>query len=93
MANIVKFSPILKELRVHLCPISPGCNGVRDFVKKLYVPLKKANPNFPILIRECQGVQPKLWARYDFGKEACVSLKDLKAEEVMKKIVELNCKN
>lgn len=28
--------------------------------------LKKANPDFPILIRECSGVQPKLWAR--FGK-------------------------
>lgn len=25
--------------------------------------LKKANPTFPILIRECSGVQPKLWAR------------------------------
>lgn len=29
--------------------------------------LKKANPDFPILIRECSGVQPKLWARY--GKQ------------------------
>lgn len=26
--------------------------------------LKKANPDFPILIRECSGVQPRLWARY-----------------------------
>lgn len=26
--------------------------------------LKKANPDLPILIRECSEVQPKLWARY-----------------------------
>lgn len=36
----------------------------RDFVEQHYVTLKKANPDFPILIRECSGVQPKLWARY-----------------------------
>ena len=33
----------------------------RDFVEQHYVELKKANPTFPI--RECSGVQPKLWAR------------------------------
>lgn len=36
----------------------------REFIEKHYVTLKKANPNFPILIRECSGIQPKLWARY-----------------------------
>lgn len=36
----------------------------RDFIEQHYVTLKKANPDFPILIRECSGVQPKLWARY-----------------------------
>lgn len=36
----------------------------------MYVPLKKENPNFPILIRECSGIQPKLWARY--GNIFCI---------------------
>lgn len=36
----------------------------RDFIEKRYVELKKANPDLPILIRECSDVQPKLWARY-----------------------------
>lgn len=36
----------------------------RDFIEKRYVELKKANPELPILIRECSDVQPKLWARY-----------------------------
>ena len=29
-----------------------------------YQELKKANPTFPILIRECAGVEAKLIARY-----------------------------
>lgn len=36
----------------------------REFITKYYVELKKANPKFPILIRECSGVQPRVWARY-----------------------------
>lgn len=36
----------------------------REFIEKHYVELKKANPDLPILIRECSDVQPKLWARY-----------------------------
>jgi hypothetical protein len=33
-----------------------------------YQELKKANPTFPILIRECAGVEAKLIARYGKGK-------------------------
>lgn len=36
----------------------------REFVNKHYVQIKQANPKTPILIRECSGVQPRLWARY-----------------------------
>ena len=36
----------------------------RDFVEHHYVNLKKSNPDFPILIRECSGVQARVWARY-----------------------------
>ena len=41
---------------MHLC--------YREWVETSYVDLKKANPKFPILIRECSGVQPKIYARY-----------------------------
>lgn len=37
---------------------------LREFVNKHYVQIKQANPKTPILIRECSGVQPRLWARY-----------------------------
>lgn len=36
----------------------------RDFVLSSYQELKKANPAFPILVRECSGVEAKLIARY-----------------------------
>ena len=39
----------------------------RDFVENHYVSLKRANPEFPILIRECSGVQARLWGRYGEG--------------------------
>lgn len=38
--------------------------GFRDFIKNHYVQVKKDNPKVPILIRECNGTQPKLFARY-----------------------------
>ena len=28
--------------------------------------MKKVNPDFPILVRECSGIQPRVYAR--FGK-------------------------
>jgi hypothetical protein len=36
----------------------------RAFVENNYVELKKANPNFPFLIRECSGIEPRVFARY-----------------------------
>ncbi|XP_066481503.1 NADH dehydrogenase [ubiquinone] 1 alpha subcomplex subunit 2 [Tiliqua scincoides] len=74
----------LKEIRIHLCQRSPASQGVRDFIEQRYVTLKKANPDFPILIRECSDVQPKLWARYAFGRERSVPLSNLTADQVAK---------
>ncbi|NXB33375.1 NDUA2 dehydrogenase, partial [Eulacestoma nigropectus] len=74
----------LRELRIHLCQRSAGSRGVREFIEQHYVTLKKANPNFPILIRECSGIQPKLWARYEFGKEKSIPLDNLTVDEVGK---------
>ncbi|XP_061858833.1 NADH dehydrogenase [ubiquinone] 1 alpha subcomplex subunit 2 [Colius striatus] len=79
----------VRELRIHLCQRSAGSRGARDFVEQRYVPLKKANPDLPILIRECSGVQPRLWARYEFGKEKSVSLDNLTVDEVAKALESL----
>uniref|UniRef100_A0A2K5DYY7 NADH dehydrogenase [ubiquinone] 1 alpha subcomplex subunit 2 n=1 Tax=Aotus nancymaae TaxID=37293 RepID=A0A2K5DYY7_AOTNA len=73
----------LREIRIHLCQRLPGSQGVStDFIEKRYVELKKANPDLPILIRECSDVQPKLWARYAFGQEKNVSLNNFGADEI-----------
>jgi len=72
----------VKELRLHLCQTSAASQGVRDFIETCYVDLKKQNPKFPILIRECSGVTPKAYARYGFGKEASVSLDGMSKTEV-----------
>ncbi|XP_020860903.1 NADH dehydrogenase [ubiquinone] 1 alpha subcomplex subunit 2 [Phascolarctos cinereus] len=83
----IKVGKNLREIRIHLCQSSPGSQGVRDFIEKHYVELKKANPDFPILIRECSQVQPKLWVRYAFGQEKNVSLNNLNSEQVATALV------
>ncbi|XP_017260292.1 NADH dehydrogenase [ubiquinone] 1 alpha subcomplex subunit 2 [Kryptolebias marmoratus] len=72
----------LREIRLHLCQTSAASKGPRDFVEQNYVTLKKSNPDFPILIRECSGVQARLWARYDFGKERSISVDNMSADQV-----------
>jgi len=42
----------------------------REFLLSSYAELKKANPKFPILVRECSGVEAKLIARYGRLKRA-----------------------
>ncbi|KAK7075542.1 ndufa2, NADH:ubiquinone oxidoreductase 10.5kD subunit [Halocaridina rubra] len=85
----VKFAPQLRELRIHLCQKSAASKGVRDFIEQHYVSLKMANPKSPILIRECSGVMPKVWARYEKGVESSASLADLSAAEVSKAVEKL----
>ncbi|XP_074467065.1 NADH dehydrogenase [ubiquinone] 1 alpha subcomplex subunit 2 [Sebastes fasciatus] len=72
----------LREIRVHLCQNSAASQGARDFVEQHYVTLKRSNPDFPILIRECSGVQARVWARYDLGKERSVSVDNMSADQV-----------
>uniref|UniRef100_A0A336MR36 NADH dehydrogenase [ubiquinone] 1 alpha subcomplex subunit 2 n=1 Tax=Culicoides sonorensis TaxID=179676 RepID=A0A336MR36_CULSO len=84
--RLAKFSSNLKELRIHLCQTGKESQGVRQFVDQHYVKIKQENPKTPILIRECAGVQPRLWARYDLGKEKTVSLTNATAEDVLKHV-------
>lgn len=92
MSGICKFGPRLKELRVHLCQTGAASKGVRDFIKQHYVNIKSNNPETPILIRECAGVEPKVWARYEYGKEISVPLTNLAATEVLQSVETLASK-
>lgn len=65
MANALRLAQgALRELRIHLCQTTAASRGVREWIEQDYVTLKKANLDFPILIRECSGISPKIWARY-----------------------------
>ncbi|KAK5887090.1 hypothetical protein CesoFtcFv8_015726 [Champsocephalus esox] len=72
----------LREIRLHLCQTSGASQGARDFVEQHYVSLKTSNPDFPIRIRECSGVQARLWARYELGQESSVSVDHMSADQV-----------
>ncbi|XP_011552056.1 NADH dehydrogenase [ubiquinone] 1 alpha subcomplex subunit 2 isoform X1 [Plutella xylostella] len=86
----IRLGGALKELRIHLCQTSKQSAGVREFIQQHYVNIKKENPYFPILIRECSGVQPKVYARFEKGQEVSQPLHDFSCEEVYDTIREIS---
>eukprot|EP00898_Chlorokybus_atmophyticus_P001076 jgi/Chlat1/196/Chrsp1S03108 len=82
-------SRTVQELRIHLCQTGASSAGARAFVKSSYKDLKGLNPRLPILIRECSGIEPKLYARFDFGKEKSVSVGGLDEKAIAAKLEEL----
>ncbi|XP_055374462.1 NADH dehydrogenase [ubiquinone] 1 alpha subcomplex subunit 2 [Condylostylus longicornis] len=87
--RFAQFSPNLKEIRIHLCPKGKASEGVREYVAKSYGDIKSKNPSVPVLIRECGGIQPIVWARYEKGKETSLSLTNLSASEIAQHINKL----
>merc|ERR1711970_958048 len=85
----MKFPAHLRELRIHHCQKAASSQGVRDFVEHNYVSIKKANPTFPLLVRECSDIVPKVWARYEFGRETSLTLEDMTKEQVGEAIQKL----
>jgi len=53
----------LQELRF-IVGTAESSNGLREFIKTTYVPLKAMNPTFPLLVREGSAVHPTIVARY-----------------------------
>ncbi|KAF7845639.1 hypothetical protein BT93_L1485 [Corymbia citriodora subsp. variegata] len=84
MATKYAFTQNLRELRFHLCPAGAGSDATRA-----YPTMKYHNPNTPILIREATGVEPKLWARYQLGKEKSHSLAGLNDKEIEEKVTSM----
>ncbi|CAG5112095.1 Oidioi.mRNA.OKI2018_I69.chr2.g6350.t1.cds [Oikopleura dioica] len=82
MSAARQLSRHLKELRIHLCQTSSASKGAREFISANYTTLKSANPDFPILIRECSGIQPRVIGRYAYGREEKIVLSDMSANEV-----------
>ncbi|CAN6234564.1 unnamed protein product [Urochloa humidicola] len=89
MAWTGTLSRSVKEIRFLFCQSSPASAAAREFVKNYYGEIKARNPTVPFLIRECSGVQPQLWARYEMGVERCVNLDGLTEAQIDRKLEEL----
>uniref|UniRef100_A0A0E0DCA6 Ribosomal protein/NADH dehydrogenase domain-containing protein n=1 Tax=Oryza meridionalis TaxID=40149 RepID=A0A0E0DCA6_9ORYZ len=89
MAWRANLSRGVKEIRFLFCQSSPDSAPAREFVRKNYGDIKARNPSLPVLIRECSGVEPQLWARYDMGVERCVRLDGLTEAQIDGKLEEL----
>jgi NADH dehydrogenase (ubiquinone) 1 alpha subcomplex subunit 2 len=72
----------IRELRFVMCQKSATSNGVRQYVLNNYATVKAANPNFPFIVREAEGAQACVMARYDFGVERRVFLQNATESEV-----------
>ncbi|KAI9363716.1 thioredoxin-like protein [Pilaira anomala] len=79
----------LKELRLQFCQTSPSSSGLRDFVAKNYVNIKKANPELPILVREASGIEARAFARFDKGVERKVILQNASAQDIENTLAQL----
>ena len=52
--------------------------NVRSFLTRAYPTMKKNNPYTPIMIREASGTEPRVYARYEFGREKMEDLKGMR---------------
>jgi len=71
------FAVGLRELRFLFCQTSEPSAHVRKFLANSYPVMKKHNPHTPILIREAAGIEPRMFARFEFGEETQISLSGL----------------
>ncbi|KAH8393765.1 NADH dehydrogenase [ubiquinone] 1 alpha subcomplex subunit 2 [Drosophila serrata] len=86
LARLSSLTPNLKEVRIILDPNSVASKGAREYVKKFYPNLKKKNPDLPILVRQCSGIEPRLYARYGNGKEVSLPLANKAAPDIHKNV-------
>ncbi|KAK5129022.1 hypothetical protein LTR85_000355 [Meristemomyces frigidus] len=83
------FTKGLKELRFHHCQTSEHSNAVRSFLTRAYPTMKHHNPHTPIMIREALGIEPRVFARYEFGREKMLDLNGLDAKGIEDKVTGL----
>ncbi|MBA0873875.1 hypothetical protein Goshw_008575, partial [Gossypium schwendimanii] len=84
--------PLLGVTHIFNCPwkdVGKQDDGERSFVEKNYKDLKTLNPKLPILIRECRGIEPQMWARYDMGVEKGIRLEGLSEPQILKALEDL----
>ncbi|KAK0257686.1 hypothetical protein LTR29_011013 [Friedmanniomyces endolithicus] len=83
------FAKGLKELRFHHCQTSDHSNAIRSFLTRAYPTMKRFNPHTPIMIREALDIGPRVYARYEFGRETMADLRGLDDKAIEEKVTEL----
>ncbi|KAI1261484.1 NADH dehydrogenase, alpha subcomplex, subunit 2 [Xylariaceae sp. FL1019] len=81
MSSKYAFTKTLKEVRFLFCQ-GEASAATRTFLTRAYPTMKKNNPHTPILLREAAGTLPKIYARYEFGKEKSQSLDGLSDKQI-----------
>ncbi|KAL2269035.1 hypothetical protein VTJ83DRAFT_3881 [Remersonia thermophila] len=89
MSGRYAFAKGLKELRFLFCQTGDHSAATRSFLTRAYPIMKKNNPAIPILLREAQGTLPKVYARYEFGKEKSESLEGLSDKQIEDAVTKL----
>ncbi|KAI1077509.1 thioredoxin-like protein [Whalleya microplaca] len=89
MASKYAFTQSLKEVRFLFCHTGEASAATRTFLTRAYPTMKKNNPYTPILMREAAGTLPKIYARYDFGKEKSQSLEGLSDKQIEEAVTTL----
>ncbi|KAK4136998.1 NADH dehydrogenase, alpha subcomplex, subunit 2 [Trichocladium antarcticum] len=89
MSGRYAFSKGLKELRFLFCQTAEQSSATRSFLTRAYPIMKKNNPSIPIMLREAQGTIPKVYARYEFGKETSEILEGLSDKQIEEAVTKL----
>ncbi len=82
----------LRELRFVISPTNKGTSGAYQFVTSAIPDIHKVSADFPVIVRECEGIDDFVLFRYDYGIEKRVNINGLNAAEI-EKIVEEHVKN
>ncbi|KAJ6122089.1 hypothetical protein N7512_004554 [Penicillium capsulatum] len=89
MSGKYVFTKGLKELRFLFCQTSEQSAATRSFLNRAYPTMKKHNPHTPIMMREASGTVPRVFARYDLGKEKQEALAGLSDSQIEERITNL----
>jgi len=70
-----------RPMRLRSSWIRNNTNAItyRSFLTRAYPTMKHHNPHTPIMIREAMGVEPRVFARYEFGREKMLDLRGTSA--------------
>ncbi|KAK1833178.1 NADH-ubiquinone oxidoreductase 10.5 kDa subunit [Podospora conica] len=89
MSGKYAFTKSLKEVRFLFCQTGEHSAATRSFLTRAYPVMKKSNPVTPILLRDAQGTLPKVYARFEFGKEKSQSLEGLSDKQIEETVASL----